>query len=202
MARIRSIKPAFFTSEDTCGLSPLARLLFLGLLTEADRDGRLEDRPRQLKRRVLPDDDCNVDALLAELAARSLIARYAVNDVHVVQVINFDKHQRPHPKEPSSGLPAVKRSGEPEIDPASREKPGSIPSSTRRGPLGTGTGTGTGTSPLPPLAGGLKVRREHKEQAKVILRSRLGYCQHDPQCLNQAICLDLIALELAQKGVA
>lgn len=57
--------------------------------------------------------------------------------------------------------------------------------------------------PNPPAyAGGPRVRREHKEQAKAILRSRLGYCQHEPQCLNQAVCLDLIALELAQKGIA
>jgi len=48
----------------------------------------------------------------------------------------------------------------------------------------------------------VRVRREHREQAKTILRSRMGYCQHEPQCLNQVICLDLIAHEVAQKGIA
>jgi hypothetical protein len=61
----------------------------------------------------------------------------------------------------------------------------------------------TDLPPNPPAdAGGLRVRREHREQAKVILRSRMGYCQHEPQCLNQVICLDLIAHELAQKAKA
>jgi len=48
----------------------------------------------------------------------------------------------------------------------------------------------------------IRVRREHREQAKAILRSRMGYCEHDPQCLNQVICLDLLAHELAQKAKA
>lgn len=53
--------------------------------------------------------------------------------------------------------------------------------------------------PLPP-AGGFRIRREHRDQAKVVLRSRLGYCQHDPTCLNEEICRDLIAQELARKA--
>ena len=48
----------------------------------------------------------------------------------------------------------------------------------------------------------IRVRREHRDQARAILKARLGYCQHDPQCLNQVICLDLIAHELAQKAKA
>ena len=41
MARIRTIKPEFFTSDDICALSPRARLLYVGLWCEADREGRL-----------------------------------------------------------------------------------------------------------------------------------------------------------------
>ena len=48
----------------------------------------------------------------------------------------------------------------------------------------------------------IRVRREHREDAKAILKARLGYCQHEPQCLNQVICLDLIAHELAEKAKA
>lgn len=58
-------------------------------------------------------------------------------------------------------------------------------------------------TPLPPFGkGGKRATREHREQAKKILQSRLGYCQHDPQCPNQLVCLDLIARELAQKAIA
>jgi hypothetical protein len=54
--------------------------------------------------------------------------------------------------------------------------------------------------PPNPPSGGLHVRREYRDQAKVVLRSRLGYCQHDPPCLNQEHCRDLIAQELARKA--
>ena len=61
-----------------------------------------------------------------------------------------------------------------------------------------------GVHPQTPSAEGaeIRVRREHRKQAEAILKARLGYCQHDPQCLNQVICLDLIAHELAQKAMA
>lgn len=160
MARIRSIKPAFFTSEDTCGVSPLARLLFLGLLTEADRAGRLEDRPRQLKRRLLPDDDCDVDALLWELQERGVIRRYSgAGEWHVVQIVNFEKHQKPHPKEAATTLPADGEDRKPELNTASREQvinhPVENPPSPRRngsGDLSNGSGdlgSGVGTARAP-----------------------------------------------------
>lgn len=105
MGRIRTIKPQFFTSEDVTAQPVLARLLFAGLFTEADRDGRVEDRPRQLKTRLLPEDDCDVDALLWSLVAGRLIRRYEADGVAVIQILAFGKHQRPHPKEAASILP-------------------------------------------------------------------------------------------------
>lgn len=105
MARIRTIKPQFFTSEDVTALAPLARLLFVGLFTECDRDGRVEDRPRTLKMRLLPEDDVDVDALLWSLVDGGLIRRYEANGLQIIQVSGFQKHQKPHPKEPASVLP-------------------------------------------------------------------------------------------------
>lgn len=108
MARIRSIKPNFFTSDDTCRCSRDARLLFIGLWTEADREGRLEDRPQQIKTRLFPDeDDMNIGTLLDELHAAEMIERYAVGVFRVIQIRNFAKHQRPHPKEAASTLPPL-----------------------------------------------------------------------------------------------
>jgi hypothetical protein len=40
MARIRTIKPEFFTSEDIVSLTPLARLFYVSLWCEADREAR------------------------------------------------------------------------------------------------------------------------------------------------------------------
>ena len=47
MARARLLKPGFFTNEDLCELPAFGRLLFAGLWTIADREGRLEDRAIQ-----------------------------------------------------------------------------------------------------------------------------------------------------------
>ena len=76
MARIRTIKPEFFTSDDICSLSPLARLLYIGIWCEADRDGQLVWAPRGLKRRYLPDDICDIDALCRELVDRGVVRLY------------------------------------------------------------------------------------------------------------------------------
>ena len=49
MARARNIKPGFFLNEELGVLPPLVRILFAGLWCIADRDGRLEDRPKRIK---------------------------------------------------------------------------------------------------------------------------------------------------------
>ena len=48
MARARNIKPGFFANENLAECDPLARLLFAGLWCLADREGRLEDRPKRI----------------------------------------------------------------------------------------------------------------------------------------------------------
>ena len=75
MPKIRGIKPEFWTDEKVVEVSPIARLLFIGLWTYACDNGHIEDRPRQIKLRVLPADTENVDALLAELHDVGLIER-------------------------------------------------------------------------------------------------------------------------------
>ena len=61
MARSRNIKPGFFLNDDLAECEPLARLLFAGLWCIADREGRLEDRPKRIKIEVLPYDNCDVN---------------------------------------------------------------------------------------------------------------------------------------------
>ncbi len=114
MARTRNIKPSFFDNEELAELHPLARLLFIGLWGQADREGRLEDRPKKIKAVILPYDDCDVDQFLQELHESGFILRYEVGDKHYIQIINFLKHQKPHPKEAPSEIPspsAVKSHG-------------------------------------------------------------------------------------------
>lgn len=77
VARIRTIKPDFFTSADVVSLTPLARLLFIATWLEADREGRLIWRTKTLKLRYLPGDDCSIDILTDELVRQGLIVVYA-----------------------------------------------------------------------------------------------------------------------------
>lgn len=106
MARARNIKPGFFSNDDLADCQPLARLLFIGLWCVADREGRMEDRPRRIRAEVLPYDDCDIEGLLDELQQHGFILRYEVGGERFIQVLNFTKHQNPHMKEAKSTIPA------------------------------------------------------------------------------------------------
>lgn len=112
MARARNIKPGFFTNDVLAECSALSRLLFQGLWCHADREGRLEDRPRKIKAEILPYDDCDIEELLQQLSSRGFIVRYQTDSGSYIQVVNFGKHQNPHMKEPASTIPAPCLSGE------------------------------------------------------------------------------------------
>lgn len=105
MARARNIKPGFFENELLAELGAFDRLLFLGLWTLADREGRLEDRPKRIKIKLFPGDDYDVERGLEALAGKGFISRYQVEGYAVVEVCNFLKHQKPHGTEKDSTLP-------------------------------------------------------------------------------------------------
>ena len=108
MARTRSIKPGFFDNEILGDLPPLTRLLFIGLWCIADREGRLEDKPRRIKKILLGYDDVDadgVDKMLQSLHDTGFIFRYTVEDKSYIQVVNFTKHQNPHIREKASEIP-------------------------------------------------------------------------------------------------
>ena len=111
MARVRNLKPGFFTNEDLAECSCWARLCFAGLWTIADREGRLEDRPKRIKGQLFPMDTVDVDPLLDELQARGFILRYAHQSRGFIQIIAFHKHQNPHFREPSSVIPSPESLG-------------------------------------------------------------------------------------------
>lgn len=95
MARIRSIHPGIFTDEGFMAVDMAARLLFVGVLTEADDRGIFEWKPRTLKARILPVDSVDVEALLADLAKNDLICRFEFGDKVYGAIKNFCKWQRP-----------------------------------------------------------------------------------------------------------
>jgi hypothetical protein len=108
MARARNIKPGFFRNEVLAELPALSRLLFIGLWTLADREGRLEDRPKRIKADLFPyEEQVDVESMLTELSAKGFVIRYVVDGHRFVQIANFSKHQDPHYKEKASEIPPV-----------------------------------------------------------------------------------------------
>jgi|GEM_PF-1228637 len=105
MARARNIKPSFFKNEDLSELDPYARLLFIGLWCLADREGRLEDRPKRIKAELFPYDDCDVDDLLQQLHNMGFILRYEVDNGKYIFIVKWHKHQNPHHMEVPSVIP-------------------------------------------------------------------------------------------------
>ncbi len=108
MARARNIKPGFYKNEDLAECSIWARFIFPGLWMLADREGRLEDRPKRIKGELLPFDSQDAEPLLTELAARGFIERYEVAGRAFIQIVAFSKHQNPHHREAESSIPAPK----------------------------------------------------------------------------------------------
>lgn len=94
MARIRSIKPEFWTDEKVVGLSPLARLVFIGLWNFADDEGRADFSPMRLKMQILPADDADMSLLLGEIRGAGLIVVYSVDNKEFFEICGFAKHQK------------------------------------------------------------------------------------------------------------
>lgn len=106
MARIRTIKPEFFTSDSVLSVSPLARLLFIGLWCEADREGRLKWKPKTLKFRYLPSDSVNIEKLCEELEGAEMIATYSHDGADYCEIPSFKSHQVINNREKESELPS------------------------------------------------------------------------------------------------
>ena len=96
MARIRTVKPEFWTDEKIVQLPFQARLLFIGMWNFADDSGCLEDSPDRIRMQVFPNDvDVDAEQNLDLLVAADLVS-VLINDkgIRLYQVNNFEKHQR------------------------------------------------------------------------------------------------------------
>ena len=96
MARIRSIKPEFWTSEQVMECSMLARLLFIGMWNFADDLGRLALSAKSIKAQVFPSDDINSESILGmiqELSDNGLVLLYTVDGKDFLQITGW-QHQR------------------------------------------------------------------------------------------------------------
>lgn len=108
MARARNIKPSIMDNEELADLEPLTRLLFVYLWMLADREGRLEDRPKRIAAQALPyDRTADVGAMLDDLHSAGFIVRYVAESVACIQILAFKAHQAPHIREADSSLPPL-----------------------------------------------------------------------------------------------
>lgn len=115
MARIRTVKPEFWTDEKVVTVSRDARLLFIGIWNFVDDFGRVEFSPFRLKMQIFPADSVEVSPLLQELEEASLIQIYEIENKRYLNVPNFRKHQttksdakEKHPRPPKSAEPSRK----------------------------------------------------------------------------------------------
>ena len=95
MARIRTIKPEFWTDGDVMDLSPYARLLFIGSWNFAMCDfGHLQDDPRRLKMQVLPADDVDGAELVDEIVTKGRMVRIEADGRTFLLIKRFTDHQK------------------------------------------------------------------------------------------------------------
>lgn len=200
MPRARNIKPGFFENEVLAELPIAARLLFIGLWTLADREGRLEDRPKKIKLQLMPMDDVDVDDLLDQLERGEMIVRYEAEGLRYIQVLNFSKHQSPHCKEQASTIPAPDMPGACPVHAEKREVH-APPDSLNPDSLNPDSGKEQGALPRTPdrfddFWDGYPVKREKKRARDAWKRKKLDRIAdeiladiarrklHDPQWLD------------------
>lgn len=98
MARIRSIKPEFWSSPTLARVSREARLTFVGLWNLADDTGRCEALPRTLLGALYPFDDDVTESELTEwvdqLATVGLLRLYESRGRRYLFVTGWKEHQR------------------------------------------------------------------------------------------------------------
>lgn len=105
MARIRTIKPEFWTSEQIVECSMSARLLFIGLWNFCDDNGAHPYSPKTIKMEIFPGDEIKLSALegwISELIKHGLLKTYHIEDKRYLQVTGWhhQKIDKPNPKHP------------------------------------------------------------------------------------------------------
>jgi hypothetical protein len=105
MARIRTIKPEFWTSEQIVECSMSARLLFIGLWNFCDDNGVHPYTIKTIKMEVFPGDEIKLSTIenwMNELEKNGLIKTYHIDDKRYLLVTGWQhqKIDRPNPKHP------------------------------------------------------------------------------------------------------
>lgn len=168
MARIRTIKPEYWSSPAMRGLDPFARLLFIAMWNWADDVGRGSANPGELRGFAFPNDDdielADIRRMLGGIRRAFGVVFYEVDGRPFYYIPSWDKHQKidkrstPRHPGPDDGAPY-----NPDPEDTSYQHEQDSSADTRRTPpsprreLGAGTGEqgnrGTdknSSSPAPP----------------------------------------------------
>ena len=103
MARIRTIKPEFWTDEDIALLESDTKLLALGLLNHSDDEGYFKAHEALVKAAVFPfsDHSVNIQGRLKQLQKCSYLSLFTGTDGkqygHIRNFTNHQKVNRPNP---------------------------------------------------------------------------------------------------------
>lgn len=109
MARIRSLKPDMWQDEQLGTVTIEAQALFVGLITQADDEGRLKGGAARMRALIWPYktalDTARVEEWLDELQSSDLLVRYENADRQYLALSGWSKHQRIDKPTPSE-IPA------------------------------------------------------------------------------------------------
>lgn len=104
MARIRSIKPSFWSDPSVAGLRRDARLMLVGLISFADDEGRFLASTVAVGGFIFPHDDLSpvtVRKWRDEIAKAGVVELYAIDGCEYGHFPNWKKHQRINRPSPS-----------------------------------------------------------------------------------------------------
>ncbi|SDR17248.1 hypothetical protein [Paraburkholderia tuberum] len=93
MARIRTIKPDFWTDDKLVELDFATRLFFIGTWNHADDNGNLRRSAKSLKMKVFPADAIDCEPLIQSLIAHGMLMEYSVSGADYLHIRCFAKHQ-------------------------------------------------------------------------------------------------------------
>lgn len=98
MARKRMIDPNIWQSEDFSKLNTLAKLVFIGLFSLADDEGKGRCNPVYLKSTLFPYDEgirsTDIDKTLFEISSNMSILFYSCNGSNYYRLINWSTWQK------------------------------------------------------------------------------------------------------------
>lgn len=201
MARIRTVKPEFWTDEKTGPMSGQAKCLFLGLLNLADDYGVVEYRPGEWKVKIFPYDSNTTPVVVEKILGDELLPSSAVEVFSYVYpdatpplrflfIRNFCKHQVVN--KPSKPLLADWKKGDTPVTYADRmgityqkllvpepSGSGTVAPTLPYGSTPAATTEHSGSTTTPLLPGRERKGKEGNGGGESRARARPPICQHE-----------------------